>query len=425
MAVPSKKILFYTYKALCAILRLQTIKNSLFEKESLIQTFQDAFLHNQEDEVFFKQLKSAPQTLHQKCRREERKTLSLPRVYSSDDIKTPPTSPGRRRRVCTDMPAQEEKSQWHYGVRTPRRVGSLVRAASTEMLMLDCKQPRSIPIKGTTEKFVKIKRSKSEDLLDMEEGTRPVRRNSSKNSLKRRSAGYDLAKLTSVERVKSHDTGLDKISQGQGIIRVLSSDKVKLTDHVLDTLVKATSIDSINTESSETSNPGSPLLSAPTKPVHRFSALSPTNRKRSPDQEEGRNTVKYNRSQSLDVVENMCPSSESAHEYLSDSEVNDRTRLDLMDTPSYTSLEEADGIKMVKGPNSTSCHPHSNSPNLNQDHKPQSPLPSLATVSQKVTSKRKSMEKTPLTAWTSARKGGCHRSHIARPLVHVNQPAIF
>jgi hypothetical protein len=368
--------------------RLQTMQSTITEKDALIQTLQEAFAYNGEStfSVPFGNETGNVKPL-------------LTRATSSDDIllSTPPPSPGRRRRFQTDLP--EDIRHAVFELHSPHRVGSLMRAASSEHILSETK-PRSIPVKGnggSSWEGGRMRRSLSNDVFLNEEqtatpNTHPLarKRGTSIPEDKGKSPERYIGRLSKSDRVKSCETGLDEKgvstplvrarpqSMVEGVVRVLSNEKKRLSTHFLDTLAKATSIDSLSSCNSSDCN--SPLLPSTPRVVHRFSAISPNSRKKSPENEKSSSLPSCFRSASMELLDGDRHHYTANHDQsLSDGEVEEGGKVSLtMQPPLVTPTALFDGCG-----NSGS----------------NTPLSSL--VTQRLTVKTDSLTKLPLTAWTS------------------------
>ena len=369
---------------------------TITEKDALVQTLQEAFASNGDTMFPFSTVNENGNL----------RGMKLTRTTSSDDIllATPPPSPGRRRRFQTDHPEPDDsRRRKSVGVKSPRQVGSLMRAASTEHLLSESKQPRSIPVKGCSSPHseerrgntLQMRRSLSNDVaLDEPEsevpGTHPLSRKRGHSiPVKYRGSNIDLGQLTHINRVKSCDTGLDEKGVTQyedrsrpqsvveGSVRVLANEKKKLTNHFLDTLVKATSLDSLS--SANSSEQGSPILPrAPHRVVHRFSAISPNSRKKSLEEVKTSSLPSCYRSASVEVLDNSYHYSSTNHQSLSDGEIEEGG------VKSPLNMQLSSAAPMIDG----FAPANSNTP-----------LSSL--VTQRMTVKTDSLTKLPLTAWTT------------------------
>ena len=406
---------------------------TITEKDSLIQTLQEVFQSG------------GPNGLHSSSTLPFQNhgggnQTHLTRAASSDDIllASPPASPGKRRRVFTDLPVSGGPKGGIPGLRSlPRRIGSLMRAASYDQLA-DPK-PRSVPVKGQsglTEGWrsatPQMRHAKSDEGFLDNEDAQPTPRMRVKSVDVRHSSGkrgpkVDLMRLTQVNRVKSCDSGLEEggvsctnsaiavTSSDGGVVRLLTNEKARLTNHFLDSLAKATSIESISS-ASVGSSPASPMLHQQ-KVIHRFSVISPTFKQRSTDEEEvGLQTFGKCRSASCEVLDDVPHHLPVSHGSLSDGELDhpwcgdggkevtdgvvNKNSSDAFFAPAescYISHDSGRGSPSFTPPNRQGTVP------LNVP----TPISSLAKVTQKVVVRKRSVSKLPLTAWTTTPPGVC------------------
>lgn len=410
--------------------RLQSMHATITEKDSLIRTLQEVF-QNGGTKYFSRHP-------FQNVGSENQTQTHITKAASSDNIvfASPPASPSKRRRMFTDMPVGAKKGA--PGLRSPpRRIGSLMRAASYDQLA-DHK-PRSVAIKGQsglTEGWrsatPQMRHATSDDdFLDDDDDSQPAPRRvksvDTRHPAGRRLPKVDLTRLTQVNRVKSYDSGLEGCvsrtnsaiaitSSDSGVVRLLTKDKAKLTSQFLDSLAKATSIESISS-ASVGSSPASPMLQ-PQKVVHRFSAVSPPFKQRTTDDDGvGLQTFVKCRSASCDILDNPSHHTTMSHGSLSDGELDhswyddsdqDLTNEDVDDNDGdvffvppescYISNDSDQGSPSFTPPITQDGHVHLNVP---------TPVSSLAKVTQKVVVRKRSVDKLPLTAWTTTPPGMC------------------
>ena len=397
---------------------------TITEKDSLIRTLQEVFQNGGTKFLSrhpFQNVGSENQT-------------HITKAASSENIAhaSLPVSPGKRRRMFTDMPVEAKKGV--PGLRSPpRRIGSLMRAASYDQLA-DHK-PRSVAVKGQsglTEGWrsatPQMRHATSDDDFLNDDDSQPAPRRVKSVDVRhpagRRLPKVDLTRLTQVNRVKSCDSGLEEgcvscpnsaiaiTSSDGGVVRLLTKDKAKLTNQFLDSLAKATSIESISS-ASVVSSPASPMLQ-PQKVVHRFSAVSPTFKQRSTENDgEGLQTFVQCWSASCDILDNPSHHMTMSHGSLSDGELdhpwyddsdqeltnedvdNDGDVFFVPPESSYVSNDSGWGSLSFTPP-STQAAVHLNVP---------APVSSLAKVTQKVVVRKRSVDKLPLTAWTTTPPG--------------------
>ena len=400
---------------------------TITEKDSLIRTLQEVFQNGGTKFLSrhpFQNVGGENQT-------------HITKAASSDNIAhaSPPASPSKRRRMFTDMPVGAKKGL--PGLRSPpRRVGSLMRAASYDQLADH--RPRSVAVKGQsglTEGWrsatPQMRHPMSDDDFlnddDFQPASRRVKSVDVRHPAGRRLPKVDLTRLTQVNRVKSCDSGLEEgcvtctnsaiaiTSSDGGVVRLLTKDKAKLTNQFLDSLAKATSIESISS-ASVGSSPASPLLQ-PQKVVHRFSALSPTFKQRCSENDGvGLQTFAKCRSASCDILDNPSHHMTMSHGSLSDGELDhpwysdsdqEVTNEDVDNNgdvffvppeSSYVSNDSGWGSPSFT-PSMTQSAVHLNVP---------TPVSSLAKVTQKVVVRKRSVDKLPLTAWTTTPPGVLH-----------------
>ena len=445
---------------------------AITEKDSLIRTLQEVFQSE------------GPSRVHSSSthpfQNDNGNVTRMTRATSSDNIllASPPASPGKRRRVLTDLPPSGGPKGGIFGLRSPpSRVGSLMRAASDDQLA-DHK-PRCIHIKGQNS-LTEGRRSatplmscskSNDDYLDDEEAQPAPRRRVKSVDVRhwtgKRLTRVDMMKLTQINRVRSCDSGLEEggvahtnsaiVMTGSdgGLVRLLTNEKAKLTNHFLESLAKATSVESISS-SSVGSSPSSPMLQVTQqKMVHRFSAYSPTCKQRSRQEAEtGLLALGKSRSASCEVLDNVSHHLPVSHNSLSDGELDHPWCGDSGNKVTDGGVDKGDGDKEVtdggvdkgdggkevtdggvdKGDGgkadsdgdkadsdvffaaTESCYishdigrgsPSSTAPARQGVYPVAGPTPvsSLAKVTQKVVVRKRSVGKLPLTAWTTTSPG--------------------
>ena len=407
---------------LLSLTRLQSMNATITEKDSLIRTLQEVFQSGTPNG-----LRSSAALPFQNDGSWNQTHMT--RAASSNDIilSSPPASPSKRRRMFTDMPVSGNKRI--PGICSPpRRIGSLMRAASYDQLA-DHK-PRSVTVKGQSgltdgwrSATPQMRHAMSDDGFLNHEDAQPTRR--AKSVEVRQPTGkhlpkVDLMRLTQVNRVKSCDSGLEEgvsctnsaiamTSSDGGVVRLLTNEKAKLTNHFLDSLAKATSIESLSS-ASVVSSPASPLLQ-PKKVVHRFSVVSPSFKQRTTDEDDtGLQMFGKCRSSSCDIVDSASHHLTVSHGSLSDGELDQPWYSDgdkegdddVADKDSgdvFFASAESFHVSHDSGRGSPSFTPP-NRPGTAPLHAP-TPVSSLAKVTQKVVVRKRSVEKLPLTAWTT------------------------
>ena len=453
---------------LLPLTRLQSMHAAITEKDSLIRTLQEVFQSE------------GPSRVHSSSthpfQNDNGNVTRMTRATSSDNIllASPPASPGKRRRVLTDLPPSGGPKGGIFGLRSPpSRVGSLMRAASDDQLA-DHK-PRCIHIKGQNS-LTEGRRSatplmscskSNDDYLDDEEAQPAPRRRVKSVDVRhwtgKRLTRVDMMKLTQINRVRSCDSGLEEggvahtnsaiVMTGSdgGLVRLLTNEKAKLTNHFLESLAKATSVESISS-SSVGSSPSSPMLQVTQqKTVHRFSAYSPTCKQRSRQEAEtALLALGKSRSASCEVLDNVSHHLPVSHNSLSDGELDHPwCGGDGGSKVTDSGVDKGDGDKEVtdggvdKGDHdkevtdggvdkgdgdkadsdvffaaTESCYishdigrgsPSSTAPARQGVYPAAGPTPvsSLAKVTQKVVVRKRSVGKLPLTAWTTTSTGVC------------------